>query len=170
MAEHKDESLLTKSSGELLDHILDFVGRKINVPLTVRYRDLEYQITIDGDTFHIISYTVGYFNNVILFGQVIRDPNPTLLTDMYLRGLNPNVVVEFLCGDLKTVIRESGRDWSGRYIMEQIVLEYDKAHRVNVDLYNFEQDLSCFIQNKIRPVLQHMMSLLGLVVTNKRKR
>jgi len=170
MAEHKDESLLTKSSGVLLDNILDFVGRKTNVPLTVRHRNREYQVTKDGDTFHIISYNVQYFNDVILDGQ-IRDPNPVLLTDMYLRGSNPHVVVAFLCGELEIKIGEAGvGEFNDREELEQIVLEYDKAHLVIVELHNDEEDLSSFIQDKIRPALVHMMSILGHVVINKKRK
>ena len=171
MAEHKDESLLTKSSGVLLDNILDFVGRKTNVPLTVRRRNREYQVTIDGDTFHIISYNVQYVDNVIIDGQVIRAPNPVLLTDMYLRGSNPHVVVGFLCGELEIKIGEAGvGEFNDREELEQIVLEYDKAHLVIVELHNFEEDLSSFIQDKIRPGLVHMMSILGHVVINKKRK
>ena len=171
MAEHKDESLLTKCSGVLLDNIVDFVGRKIKMPLLVRHMKMEYKVTIDGDMFHITSYKVKYVDNVILDGQVIRAPNPVLLTDMYLRGSNPHVVVAFLCGELEIKIGEAGvGEYNDRDELEQIVLEYDKAHLVIVELHNFEEDLSSFIQDKIRPGLVHMMSILGHVVINKKRK
>jgi len=123
MAEHKDESLLTKCSGVLLDNIVDFVGRKIKMPLLVRHMKMEYKVTIDGDMFHITSYKVKYVDNVILDGQVIRAPNPVLLTDMYLRGSNHNVVA-FLCGALGIEIGKAGvGELNDREELEQIVLE-----------------------------------------------
>jgi len=170
MAEHKDESLLTKCSGVLLDNIVDFVGRKIKMPLLVRHMKMEYKVTIDGDMFHITSYKVKYVDNVILDGQVIRATYPVLLTDMYLRGSNHNVVA-FLCGALGIEIGTAGVDeFNDREELEQIVLEYDKAYRVVVELDNFEEDLSFFLEDKIRPVLVHMMSVLGNVLTSKKRK